>query len=77
MHIVTKEIGYGYSRYATMNGSNLKLIRIDPIHLDADRIVDGWMCYWDASGHQGGMFKYKNTSCNYPWNTLYDSINIK
>jgi hypothetical protein len=79
MYIVTDEHGYPdpYSRYAEMNGKKLSLLRMDAIHLDADRIVDGWRCYWNASGQQSGVFKYRAKSINYPWNTLYDSIYIK
>ncbi|MBU1600328.1 YolA family protein [bacterium] len=39
MYIVTREIGYGYLRYATMNGNALRLIKTVAIHLDGDRIV--------------------------------------
>ncbi|MBU1600329.1 hypothetical protein KKG61_09555 [bacterium] len=36
-----------------MNGNALRLIKTVAIHLDGDRIVDGWDCYWDASGSSG------------------------
>lgn len=79
MEIVTEELGYAnpYSRYAEMNRVGFSLIKRTAIHIDGDNIVDGWRFYWKNSGQQSGVFKYKATSINYPYNTMYDAIYIK
>ncbi|WP_245566394.1 DUF4879 domain-containing protein [Tuberibacillus calidus] len=77
MYIVTVELGYGNRPVAKFNGGQLTETQNQYIDLDGDSIIDGWFRWWDASGSESGTFTYQNTSTNYPWNTMYDSINIK
>lgn len=77
MYIVTAELGYGSTRFARMNGSLLSSYNVQYIDLDGDSVIDGFFYYWDASGYQGGNFTYENTSSNYPWNNMSDSIRIR
>lgn len=76
-YIVTEEHGYGYSRFAKFNGVALTQAKSAFIDFEGDTIVDGWHIWWDASGNEVGQFTYQNTSTNYPWNTMSDSIYIK
>lgn len=75
LYIVTRELGYGFSPVAKMNGQILSEFQSEPI-LNGTTVV-GYLRWWDASGHQSGQFTYKNTSTNYPYNTMSDWINIK
>jgi hypothetical protein len=77
MYIVTAELGYGYSRVAKMNGVTLNSVASQSIDTNGDGIVDGWYYWWDASAFQSGTFTYQNTSTNYPWNTMSDSMYIQ
>lgn len=77
MYIVTYEIGIGSNRIARMNGQKLTAVAYDPIDLDGDTIIDGWMYYWDASAFENGNFTYQCTSVNSPFNTMSDSIYIR
>lgn len=77
VYIVTAELGYGYSRFAKMNGTTLQSIQSQSIDLEGDSIIDGWYYWWDASAFENGNFTYQNTSSNSPWNTMSDSIYIK
>lgn len=78
MYVVTAELGYGgTSQNAKIdNGPFLKKIQTQSIDLDGDTIVDGWFYWSDASGYDSGRFTYEDTSIVYPWNTMFDSINI-
>ncbi|WP_223156874.1 DUF4879 domain-containing protein [Thermosediminibacter oceani] len=60
-----------------MNGYLLDSIKSQAIDVDNDSIIDGWFYWWDASGYEQGNFSYENTSSNYPWNKMTDSIYIK
>lgn len=77
LYISTVEVGYGHIRYAEMNGSKLKEKDSKMLDFNGDRIIDGWEYRWDASGHEDGTFKYRNTSTNFPNNTLSTSLRIK
>ncbi|MFH1896969.1 MAG: DUF4879 domain-containing protein [Candidatus Desantisbacteria bacterium] len=80
MHIVTREIGIGFSQYAEMGGRKLTLLRRDTILFSGSNIVAGWLCYWNASGNESGTFKYQNTSCNPKggtFGTMYTKAYIK
>ncbi|WP_263705617.1 YolA family protein [Shouchella tritolerans] len=77
MYIVTAELGYGTRRSAQMEGNTLTEYDREHIDLNGDNIVDGWFIWWDASGYDEGTFSYRNTSTNYPWNTMSDSIYIR
>ncbi len=75
MYIVTVELGYGNSEIAKMVGVNLTEIQSQAI-VDSG-IVVGYFRWWNASGYQNGQFTYRNTSINYPYNTMSDWINIQ
>ena len=77
MYIVTEEIGYGHIRKAELNGSKLTEKQRLFIDYNNDTIIDGYYIWWDASGHEDGSFYYENTSTNYPWNKMFDSMYIK
>ncbi len=77
MYIATIELGYGHLRFARMNTSLLDPIGFEYIDLDNDSIVDGFLYWWDASGYEHGYFDYENTSSNYPFNNMTDSIYIR
>lgn len=77
LYIRTIEYGYGYSRVAKMNGTVLPLYSSSTFDSNGDSIVDGYVCWWNASGYNSGTFTYQNTSTNSPWNTMSDSITIK
>lgn len=77
LYIVTVELGYGHNNFARMNSSSVPLYDYASLDLDGDRIVDGYMYQWNASGYNSGTFTYQSTSINSPWNTMYDSIYIR
>ncbi|MDC0713648.1 DUF4879 domain-containing protein [Stigmatella sp. ncwal1] len=86
--VVVLEVGYGFSRFAKMNGSQLPSSAnyLDEAlcwnaygqlaYCSAGQTVAGWLRYYDVSGYQSGSFTYQNTSTNSPWNTMYDQITI-
>jgi len=78
MYVVTYERGIANpaSREATIDGYDLTLIDYELLS-GSDGIVYGAVVYWDASGYQEGQFYSQSTSMNFPWNTMYDWINIQ
>jgi Domain of unknown function (DUF4879) len=83
MYIATIEVGYGYPRFAHMNGSLVQLLNTSPdpnpksYDLDNDGIIDTFVYFWNVSGYNNGTFSYQSTSQNSPWNTMSDSISIR
>ncbi|SEU35463.1 protein of unknown function [Stigmatella erecta] len=87
--VVILEIGYGYSRFAKMNGGQLPSSAnyLDEAlcwnaygqlaYCSAGQTVAGWLRYYDVSGYESGSFTYQNTSTNSPWNTMYTQISIR
>jgi hypothetical protein len=88
MRVVVLEVGYGYSRFAWMNGGQLPFSANylnenlcwnyygQLAYCSPGQTVAGSLRYYDVSGYQGGNFSYQNTSTNSPWNTMYDQITI-
>lgn len=78
VYVITYEVGYGSLSIAKMNnGPNLSLAKIESVDLNSDGIIDAFYYWWDASAYSSGTFTYQDTSANYPYNTMYDSIYIQ
>lgn len=77
MYVATIEQGYGNIPIARMNGSLCPLVLTEYYDLNGDTIIETWVNYWDASGHNSGTFTYENTSSNYPYNNMWDQLNIR
>lgn len=78
--VVTYELGFSSTQRAKFNGKNARLIDYDFIDVNGDNIIDGFMYYWDISRlspSDYGEFTYEATSSNFPYNSMYDSLNIK
>lgn len=75
---ITVEIGYAKSRFAYFSGSRMTLTDIEPIDLNNDRIVDGFVCLWTYEGYhyESGTFTANSTSANSPWNTISLRFNV-
>ncbi|MCW7764534.1 YolA family protein [Photorhabdus luminescens] len=81
------EIGYGYSSFAWMNGGILpySLYSSTPVCITngrynwpcaAGQIVVGFLKEYSLDGYQNGIFRYQNTSANWPQNTMSAQISI-
>jgi hypothetical protein len=83
------EIGYGSNSIAWMNGGiqpNSAMYKNTPVCITggsytwpctAGQTIVGFLREYNLDGHQGGVFKYQNTSINSPWNTLGVQISIR
>ena len=85
---LTVEVGYGGNRIAKMNGAILPAsanLSSTPFCNPANflqpcgpgQTIIGWVRIWKLDGYQSGNFSYQSRSLNSPWNTLFDSINIR
>ena len=90
LRVVVQEIGYGGQPFAYYAGSLLPVsanYENDPICIvnnyytspcPVGFLVVGFYRYFDLDGDgTPGEFTYRNTSLNYPWNTLSTQIDIQ
>ncbi|MQL49731.1 DUF4879 domain-containing protein [Photorhabdus khanii] len=81
------EIGYGFNPIAGMNGAILpgSMYSSTPVCITggyytwpcpAGQIVAGWLKEYTLDGYQNGIFRYQNTSTNWPHNTMSTQISI-
>ncbi|AKH63129.1 MULTISPECIES: YolA family protein [Photorhabdus] len=82
------EIGYGFNPIAGMNGVTLpgSMYSSTPVCITggyytwpcaAGQIVVGSLKEYSLDGYQNGLFRYQNTSTNWPHNTISTQINIR
>lgn len=77
MGIITLEIGNALTDYAHFNGKAVKEIDRAIYDPNNDKVADGWIYLWDASGYESGTFEIQCTSLVSPRNTLRSRIYIK
>ncbi|NHB92102.1 YolA family protein [Photorhabdus cinerea] len=81
------EIGYGYNSFAWMNSGMLpySLYSSTPVCITngyytwpcaGGQIVAGFLKEYILDGYQNGIFRYQNTSANWPQNTMSVQISI-
>lgn len=74
--VTTQVLGYADGMvYLTADGAPLEMIQSTSITQD-DSVV-GFTYVWDASGLEGGKFRFQATSENLPRVTKYDDLTIK
>lgn len=76
MDVVTVELGYGASWWASMNSSQVSKYQTQTI-VDSSNVVIGFYHWWIADGHASGTFYYQNISQNSPFNLMSDSVYIQ
>lgn len=88
LRVAVLEIGYGNRRLAWMDGESLPAS--DMYASTAVCVTDGnyswpcaagqpivgWMNEYDVKGREEGVFRYQNTSTNYPNNTVSTGIEV-
>lgn len=78
VQVITFELGYSSRNIATFDGIQMERLDSEPVDVDGDRIVDGFLYLWSVdTTFSSGRFVSSATSANSPWNTMETWIQVR